>query len=54
MARPILERLCEYKDIYIFTIDDFTIMNEILDVKLYNDISANNYHKAQAENGNNN
>ena len=39
-----VEGLCTYKDIYTLSLDDFVCMNEIVDVKRYNEESANRYY----------
>lgn len=42
LATPIINGLCQYKDIYELSLHDFYIMNEILAVKNENEIRLQN------------
>ena len=52
-AVPILEGLCTYGDVYKLSLDDFVIMNEIVDVKHHNDdvMYKESERKAKANRG---
>ena len=45
LVNPISEGLCQYSDIYNLALDDFVRMNEIIEIKQYNQNQADKHYQ---------
>lgn len=47
---PIINSMCDYKDIYTLTLEDFITMNELIEVKRENEKLLNDYYSKKYNN----